>query len=339
MDPKPNLDFLRALAVTCVVVDHTLLAKGVLLVGSWQIAWIGTFGVYLFFVHTCLVLMWSLARRSHSLDFYIRRIFRIYPLAIVAIFAAIVLHAPVAGSPGNWFVAAKSSPGMVATNLLLAQNLFGPLGGNVIGVLWSLPLELDMYIFLPALFFLIREEEALWPILLLWAICVAIARQLFPVSYGNVFGTVIPDFLPGVMAYVGFRKWKPRLPAFVFAPFLLALLFFFMRDPNARRAWPVCLAIGLGLPLFRQFSSAWVVNPAHHIAKYSFGIYLSHPFCIALGIYLLPHQPLGIQLAVELITIAVISVAAYHFLEHPMIRLGSRFAQKIETRYEETVQV
>lgn len=63
MVPKPNLDFLRAFAVTTVVLDHTLLAKDVLQLGSWEVDWIGVFGVYLFFVHTCLVLMWSLSRR------------------------------------------------------------------------------------------------------------------------------------------------------------------------------------------------------------------------------------------------------------------------------------
>jgi len=339
MEPKPNLDFLRAFAVTSVVLDHTLLAKNVSMVRSWQIEWLGDFGVYLFFVHTCLVLMWSLARRPHSLDFYIRRVFRIYPLAITAILVAVVSHAPVAGSAQNWFVAARPTPVMLASNLLLSQNLLGYRGGNIIGVLWSLPLEVQMYIFLPALFFLIREEEALWPILLIWAFCIATAHRFFPPASGNVFATVIPDFLPGVMAYVGFKKWRPRIPAFVFPPFLIALLLFFMRSPNSYRAWPVCLAVGLGLPFFRQFSSAWVVKPAHQIAKYSYGIYLAHPFCIALGIHLLAHQTLAVQLAVELLTTAVISVAAYKFIEHPMIQFGSRLAQKVETRYEATAKV
>lgn len=339
MDPKPNLNFLRALAVSSVVLDHTLLAKGFTTLGPWQIEWIGDFGVYLFFVHTALVLMWSLARRPHSLDFYIRRIFRIYPLAVIAILAAVVLRAPVAGGAGNWFVAAKATPLMILTNLMLSQNLFGHNSGNVIGVLWSLPLEVQMYIFLPSLFFLVREEEALWPLLLTWVFAIATARRLFATEAGNIFPTVIPDFLPGVMAYVGFKKWVPRISAFLFAPFLLALLVFFMRDPNARRGWPVCLAVGLGLPLFRQFSSAWVVKPAHQIAKYSYGIYLAHPFCIVLGIHLLPRQPLAIQLTVELLTTAVISVAAYNFIEHPMIRVGSRLAQKVERRYEATASM
>jgi peptidoglycan/LPS O-acetylase OafA/YrhL len=58
---------------------------------------IGSFGVLLFFVHTCLVLMYSMERsnlegRRLADNFYIRRIFRIYPLSIFAVLAAVALH-------------------------------------------------------------------------------------------------------------------------------------------------------------------------------------------------------------------------------------------------------
>ena len=53
-----NLDFLRSVAVLLVVYAHTLLYCGRLdLIG-----WAGLIGVCLFFVHTSLVLMWSLER-------------------------------------------------------------------------------------------------------------------------------------------------------------------------------------------------------------------------------------------------------------------------------------
>jgi peptidoglycan/LPS O-acetylase OafA/YrhL len=44
---------------------------------------IGLLGVSLFFVHTTLVLMWSLERDPHPLRFDVRRAFRIYPLWLV----------------------------------------------------------------------------------------------------------------------------------------------------------------------------------------------------------------------------------------------------------------
>ncbi len=338
MVPKPNLDFLRAFAVTTVVLDHTLLAKGVLHLGSWEVGWIGVFGVYLFFVHTCLVLMWSLSRRPYTSEFYLRRAFRIYPLSILAVLAAILLRAPVAGGAGSWFTTPTYSIAKILANLLLVQNLFSHGAGDIIGVLWSLPLEVQMYILLPPLFFYVREENKLWPLLVGWTLSVLTARALIPVSSGNNFIAVIPDFLPGVIAYVGFKKWDPRLPAWTFVAFLLALLIFFMRDPNARKGWPVCLVLGLSLPLFRQLSLSWITQPCHEIAKYSYGIYLSHPFCIALGIYAFRSHSLAIQLIVELVTIAIVSVAAYHLVEYPMVRAGSRIATRLEMRSEKVLE-
>jgi peptidoglycan/LPS O-acetylase OafA/YrhL len=63
------------------------------------IAAAGQLGVLLFFIHTSLVLMMSLARLEKSegglaARFYIRRAFRIYPLAIVAVLSVVALQIP-----------------------------------------------------------------------------------------------------------------------------------------------------------------------------------------------------------------------------------------------------
>lgn len=78
-----------------MVVEHTLLSLGILKIGPFPIQYLGIMGVMVFFVLTTLVLMWSLERKPHTLDFYIRRVFRIYPLALAAI--AMVVHVSCAG--------------------------------------------------------------------------------------------------------------------------------------------------------------------------------------------------------------------------------------------------
>lgn len=80
---KPNLDLMRSFAVLAVVFDHTWLAAVGSAHGYTLVTSIGFFGVCLFFVHTTLVLMWSLERQSSPFKFYVRRVFRIYPLAIL----------------------------------------------------------------------------------------------------------------------------------------------------------------------------------------------------------------------------------------------------------------
>jgi peptidoglycan/LPS O-acetylase OafA/YrhL len=141
---------------------------------------IGKFGVLLFFVHTCLVLMYSMERSqlngwSLARNFYIRRLFRIYPLSILAVLTAVALHLD-SGVNG---VAGLSRAGPVAagrifSNLLLVQNLMRP--GSIINVLWSLPYEVQMYIFLPFLFMWVRgKRSSLWQLCILWGLSVVLA--------------------------------------------------------------------------------------------------------------------------------------------------------------------
>src|SRR5580698_5370161 len=98
-----NLDMLRAIAVLCVFFAHLCLIAlefGYLPVPTHVEIWkilltqLGRVGVLFFFVHTALVLMLSLDRTQPVgliVNFYIRRIFRVYPLCIVCILAVLVL--------------------------------------------------------------------------------------------------------------------------------------------------------------------------------------------------------------------------------------------------------
>ncbi len=332
MRDLPNLDFLRACAVLSVVAEHTLLACGIQQIWYWQVRWIGVMGVFLFFIHTSLVLLWSLERKPYALEFYLRRAFRIYPLAITAILLTLAFHAPVAGVPASYFhyQAPRTVSGLVGS-LLLIPNLLG--GYQPMGVLWSLPYEVEMYLCLPPLYFFLQRNMNLVPLLLFWAFEIAVCRPLFHGESHNFF-LAIPYFLPGAMAYVGFSRWRARLPAWLFPPALLALWALFLLRPGWRAADAVCLAAGLGLPLFQQLRSRVVQRISHEIATYSYGIYLTHPFALVLGFYLAPHRPLLFQLIVALGCIALFSTAAYHLVELPMMRVGSRIAQRAEHRHQ-----
>ncbi|MGI4827105.1 MAG: acyltransferase family protein [Janthinobacterium lividum] len=333
MRDLPNLDLLRAIAVLSVVAEHLLLAFGVQTIGYWQIRWMGVVGVFLFFVHTSLVLMWSLERKPHTLDFYIRRVFRIYPLAMVTVLVTVGLHAPVSGSAMSYFhYAAPPSLANLLASLLLIPNLVG--NYQPVSVLWSLPYEVDMYVCLPLLFFFLQRNLSLPPLLVFWGLEIAVCRPLFPGATHN-FLLAVPYFLPGVMAYVLFSRHRARLPAWLFLPGLLLLWAVFMVHPGWREGDVLCLAAGLGLPLFRQIRTGWLKRVSHEIAKYSYGMYLAHPFAIVLGVYLLPHRSLVLQLLVTLGSVAVLSVSSYYLLERPLMRVGSRVAQRAERAFEQ----
>ena len=275
--------------------------------------------------------MWSLERKPHTLDFYIRRVFRIDPLALLAIAVALLFHAPVSGSPTNFFYAAHVDIHGIIANVLLLQDFRGPV---IESVMWTLPLEVQMYVLLPMLFFFIRQNFSLWPLFVIWSLGAAYCFYNFAPN-NNTLVVAALYFMPGVMAYVGFAHRKPRLPASLLLPFCAGLLIAFILHPTFRKGWFVCLALGLLLPSFRQIRSKWLIRSSHEVAKYSYGIYLAHPFALVLSIYLMPKVPLALQLTVETLAIIVMSVGAYHLLEKPMIKLGSKLAARAEKRYEQ----
>jgi peptidoglycan/LPS O-acetylase OafA/YrhL len=127
-----NLDLLRAVAVLLVLAQHLIVRF------HWAdklgIATppIGTFGVLLFFVHTCLVLMYSMARSNLDgnrlvENFYTRRVFRIYPLSILAVVTAVALHLDSGlHGVGGLSRAETVGAGRIVSNLLLVQNVIKP---------------------------------------------------------------------------------------------------------------------------------------------------------------------------------------------------------------------
>jgi peptidoglycan/LPS O-acetylase OafA/YrhL len=327
----PNLDFVRSVAVISVVLEHTLISMGILKVGPFPIPYLGIVGVMVFFVHTTLVLMWSLERKPHTLDFYIRRVFRIYPLALAAIAVTVLLHAPVAGTIYQPF--GYGNPGWkdVLIQATLVPNML-TVKWPIMGVLWSLPYEVEMCVLLPVLFFFLRKNFAVWPLLLLWTMTVFLTRG--ESIYSHNFGVAIGYFLPGAMAYVGFGQWKPIFPAWTLAAFLAMLWVAFLLHANFQRGWIVCLLLGLGLPLFQQLRAKWLISASHTVAKYSYGIYLTHPFALVIGFYLLAGHSLWLRLLAEAIALVIFPVAAYHLLEHPLIKVGARLTARTEKRCE-----
>lgn len=323
----PNLDLLRSIAVLLVVVEHTLISLHVLWIKGWDIQWVGVVGVFMFFVHTSLVLMWSLERKPQILSFYVRRAFRIYPLAIAATLAIVVFHIPTLQNPlGETFFIAPPITTIVS-NLLLVQNLAW--GGNILGVMWTLPIEMDMYFLLPFLFFYLRQNFSIWPLACLWIASAEYARITIPPN-SSTFLVCVPYFLSGVMAYVLFSKVRPFLPAFLMPLFVLALLCGFMAIPSWHAGWLFTLLLGLGLPQFHQIRAKWLISASHHLAKYSYGVYLAHLFSISFGLGLMHGYNLPIRIAAIVLSLSAAVVVSYHVLEKPMIDFGTNVANRLD---------
>ena len=236
-----NLDLLRAIAVMAVFFDHLCSAMHNRSLGS-----LGRFGVVLFFVHTSFVLMSSLHRLdqqnvnawSLSLAFWIRRFFRIYPLSVLCILLVPIFHIP-------------SDPGLIylwigikgfLSNLALTQNL--TYSNDILSPLWSLPLEVQMYLMLPFAYFVIRGKQrfrslALWCLSLILALTVPLISQRL-----NVF-LYAPCFTSGIVAFDLMRcqRWNWKLPAWLWPIGILVTIALFGPHDNINlpskiaRAW------------------------------------------------------------------------------------------------------
>lgn len=319
-----------------VLADHTLQAFRIYRVGPFDVPWFGVFGVFLFFVHTCLVLMWSLERRPHTLDFYIRRAFRIYPLAIVVIVIVCILHLPVNGNAEHPFLYVPITPSTFLANLTLMNNLVHR--QTVESVMWSLPIEVQMYLALPMIFVFARKERTIWPFLLLWLLS-AVAISVNFGSFGANTISVIPNFLPGVIAYIGFMHRKPRLPGWTFGLLVLLLSTAFELHPSMKSGWCACLLLGLALPFFRQMRRSAITRAAHEIAKHSYSIYLLHIWALALAVYYLRLHSVAAVLAVEFAAVAALAYIGYRFVEEPFIRIGAKIAGRLQVRYTKAPDV
>ena len=205
---SPNLDILRAIAVLTVVVDHlipTFGFRGYVIphTVSELTLHIGQSGVLAFFVHTSLVLMYSLERipaPSHwaqAWRFYVRRAFRIYPLAIVCVIGVVALGWPEA----SWKPYHPVTWQEVAANLMLVQNLWT--GHSVLTPLWSLPYEVEMYLVLPVAYLIARRRDGLQ-----WMLTLVVASTLAGYAFGKLkhghmnLAAYVPCFLAGVACYL-----------------------------------------------------------------------------------------------------------------------------------------
>jgi peptidoglycan/LPS O-acetylase OafA/YrhL len=336
---SPNLDLLRSIAVMYVFGFHLLAAFGRTHIWPLNIQELGFLGVLFFFVHTSCVLMCSLERQESRSPgkqlwskFLLRRVFRIYPLSIFIVTFVLVLSLPVGHLRDGHHVAAHLDRFGVVLNYLLAQDLFSR--ESIMATLWSLPFEMHMYLLLPVLYLLTRLRQSVWLLALLW--CASLVAAFHPYRLSLVglggFSQYVPCFLPGILAYILSTKRHFRLPSFLWPVFLAAITLLYLSYSTLLSGWLCCLVLGLAVPQFLEFSNPACKKICLIIARYSYGIYLTHVICIWFAFQKLAGLPRYTQWLIFVLTAVVSPVILYHALESPMIKLGSRLASGFRGR-------
>ncbi|MBS1853817.1 MAG: acyltransferase [Acidobacteria bacterium] len=324
-----NLDLIRAVAVLSVFFAHLndIITRRYSSLG-WHFA---QMGVLIFFVHTSMVLMLSLERtklRGRALfgSFYLRRAFRLYPLSMCCVtFAMILSRAPqLDATVRHWRWTEYISNMALTVNLTYTDIM--------VGGLWTLPLEMQMYLTLPLLFLIGRARPTL-VLVILWVISIPVAILQPHVSGRLSVLGYTPCFLAGVIAWKLSLSAPRRFPGWLWPAGFLATWPFFLvaeHDNSMSYRWAFCLALGLSIPHFREIRFGPLRAAAHLIAKYSYGIYLSH-VAVIMWSFGLP-VPAAAKWAVFLLTATVVPVMMYHGIERPMILVGQRVTEAIWNR-------
>ena len=354
-----NLDFLRAVAVCLVFVNHLGPALGIR-----GVAALGHLGVLLFFVHTALVLMMSMERlRLNGWGLYrmfmIRRIFRIYPLSILAVVLLALVPLPMQAWGFQW---GWPGWGAFVSNVALVHNVTG--SGSTLGVLWSLPFEVQMYALLPLLFLWLRQRGSVRTAAWGWLAAAGVALAEYWIRGTSNIETELltryfPCFFGGILAWQGLKSLHKRWPGWLWpvclASFVVGYrLLWLVRDfgpgflvgrvrlSNAPEGmwWPgwvevlvegaFCALIGLAIPWFREIRWGWLKTGSKLVAQYSYGIYLSHSVAIWLCFAYWPTRWAVLNLIGSVALTGTISIAAYHLIEQPGIDLGKRVASRWE---------
>lgn len=319
---SPNLDLLRSMAVGFVLVSHLRYFIGWSLEGVYSLETLGRLGVAIFFVHTTLVLLMSLERSGESAAaFYLRRAFRIYPLA-----CAVVLLTALPGLFGK----APLNIAQTASNLLLVQNITGH--ASVPQPLWSLPYEVQMYLVLPLLFAFTRY--GVLPIMLLCTCALLVAVGLTVAGVGFHLLRFVPCFLPGALAYVLRHRTARFGPELLFGVVMAAVCtvptLVAAGWPETPIFWCVCLALGIAIPASRQINCAALARVGKTIATYSYGVYLTH--IMALGLAFAGGAHGALRWAVLVVMLPTLAWVAYRGIERPGIALGRRLAEDYSAR-------
>jgi peptidoglycan/LPS O-acetylase OafA/YrhL len=327
-----NLDLLRSMAVLMVVGCHLWYTVTRGAPATFPAA-IGHFGVVIFFVHTSLVLLLSIDRMSLYQRclfgrFYIRRAFRIYPLSAVCVVVCWFFRIPEVA----WMPKVLGGKSLVLANLVLVQNLTGH--ASISGPLWSLPYEVQMYLALPVVYVAIARSTRR----VLVAIAAVIIVGLFLNSRMPVllFAGFTPCFLAGALAYSLARGCRGSLNAWLWPMLVsaLALIYWIAYTPNGPywvfpSDWAVAAVLGCAIPWFSEMNNPTLKIIANRIARYSYGIYLSHMPLLWLCLVRPTTTPPLARAALFALLITLTPVVLYHGLERPMIQLGIRLAARL----------
>lgn len=325
-----NFGIARLVAASIVMLSHSWVLAGHLdqepavLSGFLHNPYLGNYAVEAFFVISGLLVAQSYERRASLRRFVRARVLRLYPALICAVllsvaFAALANVRPplaVLADPATWNYLWRN-----ATAIDFVPQIAGAFPNNVVaggpnGSLWTLPVELRMYVFVAVVGIVGLLHRPAWGIAALLLTFVAlIAIRIFNAVGYETHVLLAADFVLGMVAYL-------------------------LRD-RLRLSWTVAIALAVVFAIASMFLAAapasivfacfvpyWVLVLACHPGiphirlpgDYSYGIYIYAFPVQQMAAWMLPQASIAVTLAITLSAIFVLAALSWHLVEAPALR-------------------
>jgi peptidoglycan/LPS O-acetylase OafA/YrhL len=340
----PALDGLRGAAVISVFIFHSV---GPLITPMGPIAYMGWFGVDLFFVLSGFLITSILLRARDAENyykvFYARRALRILPLYYLALtISLLITHDRYSFHAQIWFW----------LNLSNLATAFYPMLIPWVSHYWSLAVEEQFYLIWPAV---VRRlsPAVLFNLCVLLIVALLIVRnipavQALDLRWNNLLYRLTPfrvdTLCGGALLAIAVYRWPDiaRMRTMLRMTFLASsALFLWLTHLNLLpRFGYTVVVLGftslVGLTLYPGVLARFLSMPAlTATGRYSYCIYLLHPILILHANHFIPRQlPSGHWHATSVIVLAcaefliVFGVASlsYRFIESPILSL-KRYAK------------
>ena len=326
-----NFTPLRLALALLVVLGHFVTLPG--LHEASGIFGYATFAVDMFFVVSGYLIFASFDNRPLLGGFYIRRVFRIYPLYLAIVIVQGLIMAALLGG------VAEHAGGLLrylGANIIMANFMAYDIGGLLSGLhnpginpsLWTLKIELAFYFLLPLLWYATRRYS--WFLAALYA-----ASTIYAMTMQHYGMDALARQLPGQLRFfaigMALYHYRDRLtfPTWLGVIAAVALFLFchaYFDAPLAMPVVPLCVGLIMYICAFRL-----PVIPLRH--DISYGVYLLHgpliQFSLLLGIF----QDTTAFLALLIAAVILLALAAERIIEQPGIECGKWLARIWSTRF------
>jgi peptidoglycan/LPS O-acetylase OafA/YrhL len=348
----PRLDFidaLRGIAVCGVIMIHTW---GVLRgFGSHVASFIdwGSRGVQLFFIVSAFTIFLSLKNRKENSfkGFFIRRFFRIAPLFYIVL--AISAFFFVGFNNINWI-------NFFAKILFIDNFYLSWATRGIIGVEWTIGVEMIFYVLAPLLFLRIKNLSTALILLCITFLTpiLVFSANIFPSSTQwesyRAFSLIshFYVFIVGIVIFFLFNKFKElglEAQTKISNVCLIFLVIFLCLDfweiENYSKILQIIFSFHLQFLVYftllffasiRSFLRIIWVNPVTiYLGKISYSLYLLHLLIYGTIIKTFTGMSLGHATIISFIMIIIVSSLTYYFIEKPFIKKGNYLAKKFAT--------